>query len=112
MGIGIRSLWLLSKLPDISKLPEDALIVLAIGLFSTLLTITCGIGMLLGYNWARLLYTGWGFLGLVLSLVPEPFGMTFPPGRIVYLFVVGFLFSKPANEFFSRKRPEADLQDV
>jgi hypothetical protein len=65
-----------------------------------LIGIVCGIAMLKGQNWARLLYVGWGIIGLIIGIVTTPMKALMIPGIIVFLIVIFFLFRPKANEYF------------
>ena len=66
-----------------------------------LVGIVCGVFMLKGANWARLLYVGWGILGFAISFITTPGKLTMLPGIIFFAIVVFFLFRPKANAFFS-----------
>ncbi len=68
-------------------------------------TLTCGIGMLNGQNWARILYVTWSAIGLVVALATSPMKLVLIPGILVFLVVVFFLFRPNANRYFSAERP-------
>lgn len=68
----------------------------------TLILIISGIGILKGKNWARWLYTIWGIIGIIISVVTTPINMMMIPGVLFFLIIVFFLFRRKANEFFSK----------
>lgn len=65
-------------------------------------SITCGIFMLRGANWARLLYVGWSTIGFVISFATSPARATLVPGVVVLGVIVFFLFRPAASAFFKR----------
>jgi len=65
-----------------------------------LITLVCGIAMLKGQNWARLLYVGWSIIGFIIGMATSPMKALMIPGVIVFLVVAFFLFRPKANEYF------------
>lgn len=63
--------------------------------------LVCGIGMLKGKNWARLLYVIWSAVGLVIGLATSPMKAMLIPGLLVVLIFVFFLFRPNANRYFA-----------
>lgn len=66
---------------------------LAISIISALL-------MLQGINAGRLLYTGWGTIGLIIGFATSPTPMILIPGTVIFGLFVALLFSKKASAFF------------
>jgi hypothetical protein len=66
------------------------------------ISITSGIFMLRGANWARFLYIIWGVIGLLVGLATSPTKLLLIPGIIVYGIIVFFLLRPNAGTFFSR----------
>lgn len=66
------------------------------------ISITSGIFMLRGANWARFLYIIWGAIGLLIGLATSPAKLMLIPGIIVYGIIVFFLLRPNADAFFSR----------
>ena len=67
--------------------------------------IVSGIFMLKGANWARMLYIGWGVLGLAIGLVTSPMKLMMLPGALFFAIIVFFLLRPRANAFFSGTTP-------
>jgi hypothetical protein len=65
-------------------------------------SMTSGIFMLRGKNWARFLYIIWSAIGFLISLVTAPAKLMLIPSLIVYGVIVFFLLRPKANAFFSR----------
>lgn len=65
-------------------------------------SITSGIFMLRGANWARFLYIIWGAISFLIGLATSPAKLMLVPGIIVYGIVVFFLLRPNTNAFFSR----------
>jgi hypothetical protein len=66
------------------------------------ISITSGIFMLRGANWARFLYIIWSAIGFLIGLATSPAKLMLIPGIIVYGIIVFFLLRPNANAFFSR----------
>jgi hypothetical protein len=66
-----------------------------------LISIVCGIGMLKGGNWARLLYVIWSVVSFAIGFTTSPMKAAIIPGAVVFLIIAFFLFRPKANEFFS-----------
>ena len=73
-----------------------------------------GVGMLKGFNWARILYVGWTTLALATDITINPQKLATIPGLtgvisgmlmggILFLIIVYFLFRPAANEWFQGK---------
>jgi hypothetical protein len=65
-----------------------------------LITIICGIAMLKGMNWARLLYIGWSIIGFIIGIATSPMKAMMIPGLIIFFIFAFFLFRPKANEYF------------
>ena len=65
-----------------------------------LITLGCGIAMLMRQNWARLLYVGWSILGFIIAIATSPMKMMMIPGVIIFIIFTFFLFRPKANEYF------------
>jgi hypothetical protein len=66
------------------------------------ISITSGIFMLRGENWARFLYIILGAIGFLIGLATSPVKLMLIPGIIIYGIIVFFLLRPNANAFFSR----------
>ena len=64
------------------------------------MTVTSGIFMLKGMNWARLLYAIWSGVGFIISLCTSPIKMALVPGFCFYVIICIFLFLPSANRYF------------
>ena len=69
-----------------------------VGLF---IMIVCGIAMLKGQNWARLLYVIWSIIGFVVGIATSPFKAAMIPGIVIFLIAAFFLFRPKANAYFA-----------
>lgn len=65
-----------------------------------LVTMVCGIAMLKGKNWARLLYVIWGVIGFVIGIATAPMKAAMIPGFVIFAVIVFFLFRPKATAFF------------
>jgi len=75
------------------------------GLF---VAVVCGIFMLKGANWARLLYVGWNVVAFAVNFITSPGKLLMVPGTIILAVIVFFLFRPNANAFFVRQ-PDRDV---
>jgi hypothetical protein len=50
-----------------------------------LIMFVCGIAMLKGQNWARLLYVGWSIIGIIIGIATSPMKAMMIPGIIIFL---------------------------
>ncbi len=66
-----------------------------------LIMIVCGIAMLKGQNWARLLYVIWSIIGFVIGIATSPMKAAMIPGIVIFLIAVFFLFRAKANVYFA-----------
>ena len=83
-----------------SKSPIPANIQYIMTYAGLLITLVCGIAMLKGKNWARLLYVGWSVAGFLIAMVTSPLKTILIPGIIFFLIIAFFLFRPKANEYF------------
>ncbi len=67
---------------------------------SLVISIVCGIAMLKGQNWARLLYIAWQVIGSIIGIAASPMKALMIPGIIIFLRIAFFLFRPKANEYF------------
>lgn len=65
------------------------------------ISVTSGIFMLRGANWARFLYIISTPFGFAISLATSPAKLLILPGLIVYCIIVFFLLRPKANAFFN-----------
>jgi hypothetical protein len=72
----------------------------ALSYIGLLITIVCGIAMLKGKNWARLLYVIWGVIGFVIGIATSPMKAAMIPGFFIFAVIVFFLFRRKATAFF------------
>ncbi len=74
-----------------------------------IVSITCGIYMLSGRNWARLLYVGLTALGFILAFATSPAKLMLLPGFALYVVITILLFLPRSNAYFSgRRQPDAE----
>jgi len=72
-----------------------------IGAVGLLFRLLAGIFILKGANWARLLYTILGGIGLVYAFLTSPAKTLLVPGIMFYAVIVFFLFTPKANAYFT-----------
>ena len=75
-----------------------------------LVTLICGIAMLKGRNWARLLYVIWSIIGFVIGIATSPIKVAMIPGFVVFVVIVFFLFRPIANKYFTASEVESDTE--
>lgn len=64
------------------------------------ITLVCGIAMLKGRNWARLLYVGWSVVAFIIGLATSPVKAMLIPGLIIFIIFAFLLFRPKANAYF------------
>jgi hypothetical protein len=75
---------------------------MGIAIFGLFVSIVSGIFIMLGRDWARLLYVGWGAAELVLSIATAPITLWLLLSVLFLVAIAYFLFNGPANRFFGR----------
>ena len=83
-----------------SLLSED--LQMGIAILGVAVWVVCGIFILKGQDWARLLYVGWGIGGIVLSVATAPVGLMLLLSILFLIVIAYLLFNRPANLFFGR----------
>ena len=63
--------------------------------------VVCGVAMLKGRNWGRLLYVIWTAVSIVIGLFTSPMKAAMIPGVIVFAIACFFLFRPKANRYFA-----------
>jgi len=89
-----------------SKSPIPISIQYIIMFTGLLITLACGIAMLKGQNWARLLYVGWSIIGFIIGITTSPMKVMMIPGIIIFFIFTLFLFHPKANEYFKATEVE------
>ncbi|MFL6622170.1 MAG: hypothetical protein ACJ8J7_07840 [Sulfurifustaceae bacterium] len=64
------------------------------------ITLVCGIMMLKGQGWARILYVVWSIVSFGVGLLTSPVKVAVVPGLVIFLIIAFFLFRPRANEYF------------
>jgi hypothetical protein len=99
------NIWLAANNPALrevlAKNPVTLPIQYAIAVVGMLLCLMAGVFILKGANWARLLYTIWGGIGLVYTFLTAPAKLLLVPSIIFYGIMVFFLFRPNANAYFT-----------
>jgi hypothetical protein len=73
------------------------------GVISAVVTLICAYGILKGLPWSRVLYVGFGILGLAVAFFTSPMKSLLLVS-LVFLVVIGaFLFSLKGNEWFAAR---------
>jgi hypothetical protein len=74
--------------------------------------IVCGVAMLKGRNWGRLLYVIWTGAGFVIGIFTSPVKGAMIPGLVVFIIACFFLFRPKANQYFAAPDPPGGPQDT
>lgn len=72
----------------------------------------CGIFMLRGRNWARMLFVGWSVLMLGLGFATSPYRIFLVPGVLMCVIEAFFLFRPAANTFFADNGANIDPRSL
>ena len=88
-----------------SKSPIPLNIQFAMLYVGLVISITSGIAMLKGKNWARLLYVGWSIIGFIIALATSPMKIAMIPSLIVFAVVLFFMFRPISNQYFAGSEP-------
>lgn len=87
-----------------SQSPIPIGIQLAMLFVGLMVTMVSGCFILRGEAWARLLYTIWSSLGLLIGGATSPAKLMLIPSVLVFGIVTFFLFRPKANEYFAQRR--------
>lgn len=87
----------------ISDSPIPIPVQLAFGLAGLAVSLACGVSMLKGANWARVLYLSWGVVGLLVGIVNVGGIQRMLPGAVILAATAYFLTRKPASAFFTER---------
>ena len=79
--------------------------------FGLIVPLACGVAMLKGHNWGRVLYIIWQLLALTYTLTTSPIRAAVIPGSIIYIVVVFCIINTKANEYFSSKEIDLDAEN-
>ena len=72
----------------------------ALAFIGLCIQLVSSVAMLKAQNWGRLLYIGWGAIGLLLGLATSPAKLSMILGAIFYAVVVFFLLRPIAQAYF------------
>ena len=78
------------------------LLLFAWSIAAALITIVCGLFILKGRNWARLLYVAVSLAGLAVAWLAMPAIWVLIAGALLLAVTAFFLFRGPADNFFGR----------
>lgn len=84
---------------ELSKLPVP--VQYASMIIGIIIGISCGIGMLKGLNWSRMIYAVWAIFSMILGLVTSPMKVSMIPSLIIFAVILFFLFRPAATEWFT-----------
>lgn len=94
-----------TQLTERAELTNMPVHMLYIGLVTMIINIICSICMLFRMNWSRLLYLCWGIITFIYFFVllgSAQLG-TNVVGLVIFIIFNIFLFSRSANDYFSRR---------
>lgn len=74
---------------------------LRFGFLGLIISFVCGIFMLKGTNWARVIYLSWGAIGFLVGIVNLGSIQRMLPGGAIFAVTAFFLTRKTANAFFT-----------
>ena len=84
-----------------SRSPIPIPVQVAMAYAGMLVWLICGVAMLRGQNWARLLFVFWTALASAIGIATSPTPMLAIPGIVFFIACTALLFRPPANAFFS-----------
>jgi hypothetical protein len=67
------------------------------------ITLAAATAMLKGKHWGRLLYLGWGVVGLVIGALTSPMKAALIPGAVMLIIFGFFLFRPKATAYFNQR---------
>lgn len=73
------------------------------GVVGAVVNLICAYGILKGQPWSRVLYVGWGILGLIVSFYIAPMKAVVVLGLVFLVVISAFLFTDKANDWFSAR---------
>jgi uncharacterized membrane protein affecting hemolysin expression len=73
------------------------------GTVNCIITLICAYGIFKGQPWSRVLYVGWGILGIIVSFFISPMKAVIVLSLIILIVVAAFLFSAKGNEWFAAR---------
>jgi len=104
---GLYGILTMGSNPVAMKMLEQAHISLLFqqvwGVINCIVTLICAYGILKGQPWSRVLYVGWGIVGIVVGFLTSPMKAVIVLSVIFLVVIGGFLFSLRANEWFAAR---------
>jgi hypothetical protein len=104
---GLFGVFTMGSNPEITKMLErtggSLMFQQVWGVISAIVTLVCAYGILKGQPWSRVLYVGFGILGLAVAFFTSPMKSLLLIS-LLFLVVIGvFLFSLKGNEWFAAR---------
>jgi hypothetical protein len=104
---GLFGVFTMGSNPEITKMLErtggSLMFQQVWGVISAIVTLVCAYGILKGQPWSRVLYVGFGILGLAVAFFTSPMKSLLLIS-LLFLGVIGaFLFSLKGNEWFAAR---------
>ena len=75
----------------------------AVGMVGIVISLACAYGIFAGQPWSRVLYVGWGLVGLAISIVTLPMISTIVLSLVVLAIFAFFLFRPAADRWFAAR---------
>jgi hypothetical protein len=104
---GIFGLATAGSNPAMTKAIEQMHVSLALyeayGVLGILINLAVIYGIFKGLPWSRVLYLGWGIIGLVVGFFIAPVKAAIAVGLVILVIVCGFLWTNTANDWFQAR---------
>jgi hypothetical protein len=88
---------------QITKMHISLPLYLAYGTLGILINLACVYGIFKGLPWSRVLYLGWGIIGLVVGFYIAPMKASIVLGLVLLVVVCAFLWTNTANDWFQAR---------
>lgn len=75
----------------------------AMGVIGTIIALVCAYGIFKGLPWSRVLYVGWGIIGLAIGFFTSPMRSVLILSLIFLAVIAYFLFRPTADRWFATK---------
>ena len=84
----------------------------AVGAVGCVIGLACAYGLFKAQPWSRVLYVGWGIVGMVISLFTSPFKSVLIIGVVITAAIAFFLFRPVADRYFAAKWLQLQRSDA
>jgi hypothetical protein len=104
---GLFGVFTMGSNPEITKMLErtggSLMFQQVWGVISAIVTLVCAYGILKGQPWSRVLYVGFGILGLAVAFFTSPMKSLLLISLLFLVVIGAFLFSLKGNEWFAAR---------